>query len=318
MTEKQVWAYSEKPAFLAELIGGARLLADKLGGSTAAVVLGPRSEAEKAAALGADKVYWLGEKKENTLVDDYVPTFCKLLEDQKPTLVLVGATKRGKAVAGRAAAKLEASVVTDAKEFIAADGGLSVRHMIFGGGAVRIEKPLSAVALATVGLGVYEAPAEDKGRKGEIVDVAFVEPAWRLKFVEHREKKVTAVNLAAAKRVVCPGRGVGKQEDMAMINELARVLEAEVGCTRPLAEGLEWLPRERYIGVSGAFIKPDLYLGIGVSGQVQHTVGVTDSRVIVAINKDKNAPIFHQADYGIVGDLYAVIPALIAALKSRK
>ena len=96
------------------------------------------------------------------------------------------------------------------------------------------------------------------------------------------------------------------------------MLEAEIGCTRPLAEGLDWYPRERYIGVSGAFIKPDLYMGIGVSGQVQHTVGVTDSRVIVAINKDKNAAIFHQADYGIVGDLYAFLPAFISALKARK
>ncbi len=314
----QVWAYSEKPALLAEMIGGARRLADQLGGKAVAVVLGPRAEAEKAVILGADSVLWLGEKKDNVLVEDYVATIAKAAAEQKPALVLVGATKRGKAVAGRLAAKLGASAVADAKEFIAEDGKFAIRHMIFGGGAVRIEKPVSEVAVATISAGVFEALPADAGRKGEIVELAFVEPAWKVKFIEKREKKVTAVNLAAAKRVVCPGRGVGKVEDLAMINDLAQVLEAEIGCTRPLAEGLDWYPRERYIGVSGAFIKPDLYIAIGVSGQVQHTVGVTDSRVIVCINKDKNAAMFPQSDYGIVGDLYAVLPALIAALKARK
>ena len=318
MTSHEVWAYSEKPALLAELIQGARLLAEKLGGTSAAVVLGPRSDADKAVALGAGQVFWLGEKKGSTLVEDYVPSLAKLVEEQKPAVVLVGATKRGKAVAGRLAARLGASAVADAKEFTLAGDQLSVRHMIFGGGAVRVERPRGATALATIGQGVYETPAADTGRTGAVVEVPFVEPAWRITFREKREKKVTAVNLAAAKRVVCAGRGLGKQEDLAMINDLAKLLEAEVGCTRPLAEGLDWLPRERYIGVSGAFVKPDLYLGIGVSGQVQHTVGVTDSRLIVAINKDKNAPIFAQADYGIVGDLYAVVPALAAALKARK
>jgi electron transfer flavoprotein alpha subunit len=319
MVSHNVWAYSEKPALLAELIKGARLLAEELGGSTAVALLGPRVEAEKIISLGADKVFWLGEKEDDTLVEDYVPTLVKLLEEHKPAALMVGATKRGKAVAGRVAANLGVSAITDAKEFVVVDGKLSVRHMIFGGGAMRFEKSLSdETMLTTVGLGMYEVPVADAGRKGEIVEVPFVEPAWRVKFSERREKKVTTVNLAAAKRVVCPGRGVGKQEDMAMISELAQELEAEIGCTRPLAEGLDWLPRETYIGVSGAFIKPELYIGIGVSGQVQHTIGVTDSRVIVAINKDKNASIFKQADYGIVGDLCAVVPALIKGLKARK
>jgi electron transfer flavoprotein alpha subunit len=190
--------------------------------------------------------------------------------------------------------------------------------MIFGGSALRTVRPLTVTALATVGLGMYEPAAADPERKGLIVEVPFVEPAWQVRYRERRQKKtLAAVNLAAAKRVVCPGRGICKQEDLTMISDLARLLEAEIGCTRPLSEGLDWLPRERYIGVSGAFIKPELYLGIGVSGQVQHTVGVIGSRIIAAINKDKNAPIFDQADYGIVGDLYVVVPALVEALKAH-
>lgn len=313
----EVWAYSEKTSMLPELIGGARLLAEKVDGVASAVVLGPRAEAEKARSLGAAKVYWLGEKGDSALVEDYVPALAQLLQEQKPALMLVGATIRGKSVAARLAARLGASSVADAKEISVEDGKLTFSHMIFGGGAVRTEKPISEVALATIGQGVYEAP-EAGAADGEIVEVPFAEPAWRAKFIERRPKKVTAVNLATAKRVVCPGRGLKNQEDLAMVSDLAQTLEAEIGCTRPLAEGLDWYPRERYIGVSGAFIKPELYVGIGVSGQVQHTVGITDSRVIVAIDKDKNAAIFPQADYGVLGDLYTFLPAFISALKSRK
>jgi len=311
-----VWVYSEKPAFLAELTNGARLLAENFGGSVAAVVLGPRADADKAFAAGADKVYWLGEVK--GLVEDYVPTIAKLVADEKPALLLVGGTKRGKAVAGRVAARLGASALADTKEFIVESGKLTIRHMIFGGGAIRTEKPATETGVATVGQGVFEAPVLVAGRQGELVEVPFVEPAWKVKFVEKKSKPASTVNLAVAKRIVSAGRGIGKQEDMAMINELAKLLEAEVGCTRPLAEGLDWLPREAYIGVSGAFVKPELFLAVGVSGQVQHTVGIQDSKIIVAINKDKNAPIFPQSDYGIVGDLYQVVPALINALKARK
>lgn len=103
-----------------------------------------------------------------------------------------------------------------------------------------------------------------------------------------------------------------------MIEELAQALSAEVACTRPLAEGLNWLPRERYIGISGVMIKPDLYIGIGVSGQAQHMIGMNESRVVVAINKDRGAPLVAQADYAIEGDLYAVVPALIRAIKAHK
>jgi electron transfer flavoprotein alpha subunit len=312
--QREIWVFSEKPTLGAELIGCARGLTQ---GAVVALVAGPRGDAETAVARGADKVFWLGEAG-SRMVEDYVPTIAKLAAEQKPFAILIGATKRGKAVAGRLAARLETSAITDVKAFDWADGALHARHLIFGGGAVRVEQARSSVVIATLGMGVAEPLPADPSHNGAVVDVPFVEPGWKVTVSGHKPKGTSTVNLASAKRVVCPGRGLAKQEDLAMVEDLARTLEAEIGCTRPLAEGLDWLPRERYIGVSGAFIKADLYLAIGVSGQVQHTVGVTDSRVIVAINKDKNAPIFEQADYGIEGDLYAVVPALIKALKERK
>ena len=121
-------------------------------------------------------------------------------------------------------------------------------------------------------------------------------------------------NLAAARRIVSAGRGFKAEEDLQIARDLAAALGAELACSRPLAEGTAWLSKDRYVGVSGMHVAPDLYLAAGISGQVQHTSGMSDSKVVVAVNSDANAPIFEVADYGIVGDLYDVLPAITAAL----
>ncbi len=313
-----VWVFSEKPDLLAELIAAGALLASASQGEVAAVVLGPHLLVDEAAGRGAGKVFWLGELDTNMLVDDYVPTIARLVEQGRPSALIVGSTRRGRAVAGRLAARAGVSAITDVSQFLLDGSGGRARHMIFGGGAERIESPLSELMLATISPGVFEAPPLVSGRAAEVVEVPFVEPGWHIGRREVRPRPVASVNLAGARRVVCAGRGLAKREDLGLVNELAQVLAAEVACTRPLAEGLDWLPRERYIGISGAIIRPDLYFAVGVSGQVQHTVGMSDSHLVVAINKDQNAPIFEQADYGVVGDLYQVVPALIKALKARK
>ncbi len=317
MAVKDLWVFSEKTSLQAELLAGARTLAEATGGGVAAIVVGDETSAKAALAQGADKVFWLGEKADK-LVEDFVPTIAGLVQSHKPCALLIGASKRGKAVAGRLGAALDTTVITDVKKFFVEGDVIQASHLIFGGGAVRVEKSATETMIATFGLGIFEPLAADPSRQGEIIQVPFIEPKTRWTLRERKPKPPSTVNLAAAKKVVCPGRGLQKKEDLDMIFELAGLLEAEVGATRPLCEGLDWLPRERYIGVSGAFIKPDLYLGIGVSGQAQHTVGITESRVVVAINKDEEAPLFAQADYGIVGDLYAIVPELIKALKARK
>jgi electron transfer flavoprotein alpha subunit len=139
-------------------------------------------------------------------------------------------------------------------------------------------------------------------------------PRGGVVLIETRAKGGESVDLTAAKRVVGVGRGFAAESDLELARVLAAKLGAEVACSRPIAEGVNWMPAERYLGVSGATIKPDLYLAVGISGQVQHLVGVNHSKVIVAVNKDPKAPIFAQADFGVVGDLYQVLPALTAAL----
>ncbi|WP_425804081.1 electron transfer flavoprotein subunit alpha/FixB family protein [Desulfitobacterium sp. Sab5] len=309
----KVWVIAEKESALAQLLAGGR----QLGEEVAAVVLGTKEETEKAIRLGADKIYWLGERKAENLYEDYAPTISGLLKQVHPELVLVQPSKRGKLLAGRLAASIGASVLADAAE-IKAEGKVQVTHMVYGGAAFRIEQALTETTIVTVGAGVYTTLPEDAARRGTVVNVDFVEPQHKVKLIEKKNKEGAAVNLSAAKRVVSIGRGIANQEDIKLAEELAEQIGAEVGCSRPIAEGVNWLPTERYIGVSGAILKPEVYLAVGISGQVQHMVGANQAKVIIAVNKDKAAPIFKHADYGIIGDLYKVLPLLTEKFKANK
>ena len=140
-------------------------------------------------------------------------------------------------------------------------------------------------------------------------------PPLGLRVIETRTHGFDQADLGAAYRVIGVGRGLKAKEDLAMVEGLAQALEAEIACSRPVAEGLNWMGKDRYIGSSGAHIAPQLYLAVGISGQLQHMVGVTGAETIVAINSDPNAAVFQQTDYGLVGDLYQLVPAITAALK---
>ena len=313
MTIKNIWVIAETREGLAQLCSGGH----QLGEEVSAVVLGAKIDAEKAISAGADRVYWLGEQNPEHIYENYCETICEIVMKELPGLVLVQASRRGSLVAGRLAAKLGTSVLVDASGIDVKDGRVPCRHMIYGGAAFRTEKALTGTAVAIVPAGEYAAMDEDDTRKGEIIEVPFVEPSRGFKLVVRNRKTASQVNLNAARRVVGIGRGLAQESDLKIIEELASALEAEVGCSRPLAEGVNWLPKERYIGISGAMIKPDVYLAIGISGQVQHMVGASLARSILAINSDKNSVIFKQCDYGIVGDLYKIVPALTAKLRGN-
>jgi electron transfer flavoprotein alpha subunit len=188
---------------------------------------------------------------------------------------------------------------------------LVVTRVTYGGLAVATEEFSAPVAVLVLAPGAV--PPGDATGEGasEVVAAA---PRGGVVLIETRAKGGESVDLTAAKRVVGVGRGFAAESDLELARVLAAKLGAEVACSRPIAEGVNWMPAERYLGVSGATIKPDLYLAVGISGQVQHLVGVNHSKVIVAVNKDPKAPIFAQADFGVVGDLYQVLPALTAAL----
>jgi electron transfer flavoprotein alpha subunit len=169
---------------------------------------------------------------------------------------------------------------------------------------------LSGLSVVTVPAGHFDKSAGS----AEIVSIELASDS-RLSLIEKASIVKEGADLNVADKIVCVGLGMEKQEDIKMAQELAAVLGAELGCTRGVAEERHWLPVEQYIGISGAIIKPQLYLSMGVSGQIQHIFGIRESKIIVAIDSNEKAPIFRSADYGIVGDMYEIIPLLTAALK---
>lgn len=239
------------------------------------------------------------------LPEAYARPVADLLHARGAQLVVVDAGTQSRLLAGQVAAHLGVSPVNAAG--VTRGESLVVTRVAFGGLAVATEELTAGVAVLVLGPGAL--PASDAAGAGAS-EVVQAEPAPGLTLVETRAKGGETVDLAAAKRVVGVGRGFAAEGDLELARTLAARLGAELACSRPIAEGVNWMPAERYLGVSGATIKPDLYLAIGISGQVQHLVGVNNSKVIVAVNKDKNAPIFAHADFGVVGDLYQVLPEL--------
>lgn len=225
----------------------------------------------------------------------------------QPDVVIVEPTPRNKILAGLLAASLDTAVVSDVTDI----NGDEVINMYFGG--------LAATKQSSNGPKIYTVAATAFG-DGEatgtdtVETIAYEAPDNPLVLRETKEVPREGADLTKVDVVVSAGRGFQSEEDLQLARDLAEKVCGEVGCSRPIAENVGWLPRNLYVGVSGQQIAPKAYIAVGISGQMQHMVGVTGADTIIAINKDANAPIFKQADYGIVGDLYKVVPALIEAL----
>lgn len=306
-----VWVFSDSQSRLAEIMSGAVELGDRVS----VFVLGKQIDISAAYALGATNVFALGEREVCRIVEDYADTMANVIVGgDKPTLVLLPATRRGKALAARLGAKLNAGVFNDASEITIEQGRVQAKHMVYGGLAVGEEKITSLVAIVSVGAGVFQPMAPDTSRAGETIITDFIAPKTPIVCTEVRAKQSERVDLGKARLVVSVGRGIGSQANIQLAEDFSQAIGAELGCSRPLAENERWIERERYVGISGIIIKPDVYLALGISGQIQHMVGANGAQVIVAVNKDKNAPIFQYADYGIVGDLFKVVPALTKVL----
>jgi electron transfer flavoprotein alpha subunit len=226
-----------------------------------------------------------------------------------PRVLLAGRNPSERVLLGAAAAALKAAVLTGARSISADGAGVIVVNAVFGDIADEIVAVSGPVALLLDG-GPVPPPAGTTAP----IEEAVVTPLG-LKVIETRTSGFDEVDLNEAHRVIGVGRGFKTKEDLALVEALAETINAEVACSRPVAEGLNWMGKDRYIGSSGAHIAPQLYLAIGISGQLQHMVGVQGAQTIVAINSDPNAAVFSQADYGLVGDLYQLVPAITAALK---
>ena len=318
MSENTTWVVAHDSSAALELIAGA----SGLGAPVSAVLLGDASaSASDAVAAGAGTVL-TAEAPSNGLLESLTPAVAAAFLAKGVGLVLVQASVPGRLIAGQLASTFSTSAL-NASELSTTDGCTTVSYLVYGGTAVCTRRIESAVGVVVVGPSVLPAPeaAPTAGSPGavETLDTAVLQeaPAGQgLRVLASAPRQGETVNLAAASRVVGVGRGFGAEADLGLARDLAAALGAELACSRPITESENWMARERYIGVSGAVIKPELYFAVGISGQIQHMVGVSQARTIVAINKDKNAPVFKHADVGIVGDLYDLLPALTAALSA--
>ncbi|HEF0023702.1 TPA: electron transfer flavoprotein subunit alpha [Citrobacter amalonaticus] len=305
-----VWVFSDNVERYAELMAGAR----QWGQQVYAIVQGSE-QAAQVKPLGADGIIVLDKPSDLQQIENYAETLAAQIREKGDGLLLMAATKRGKALGARLSIQLDAAMVNDATAVRVEENALFAEHRMYGGLAFGKEKLNSPLAIITLAPGVLEPIEADHMHDCPVVTAEWVAPRQEILCQERRAKSLSSVDLSKAKRVVGVGRGLAAQDDLNMVRELATVLGAEVGCSRPIAEGENWMERERYIGVSGVLLKSELYLTLGISGQIQHMVGGNGAKVIVAVNKDKNAPIFNYADYGLVGDIYKVVPALIAQLR---
>ncbi|MDR1603490.1 MAG: electron transfer flavoprotein subunit alpha/FixB family protein [Gracilibacteraceae bacterium] len=304
----EIWIYSETPVVAAQLLPCANNLA--YDDTTISVFLTTTTDAETLINSGADSVRILIPTDGRP--ESCVPVLAEKIRAENPLAVLFGGTCRGKEVAARCAALLDAGLVSDALAIRKEAGCIETDRMVYGGLAVATEI-LTAPALIVVSPVLLASPEPDDTRLCSVTreDVA---GDGTITVKETIAIARTGADLSKADKIVCVGRGVAKREDLEMVYKLAELIEAEVSCTRAVNE-YQWFPPESYIGISGFKVNPTLYLSFGVSGQVQHLSGIRDSKIIVAVDSNEKAPVFTAADYGIVGDLYEVIPLLISALQ---
>jgi len=313
---KGVWVFSEKHDLALEILGKGREIADKLQTELAAVLVGfnVRAKADELIKCGADKVYLVDDQAlERFQMDTYLSVLHNLVANHKPEIVLIGSTRNGKPLAARLATRLETGCAPDCAR-LSVDGQrrLVGERITYGGNATAKIVLKTKLQIATVPARAFEK-TEPKDRVGHVVklDVKVEEP--KTEVVDVKPLETSSVRIEDADVIISCGRGLEKKEDRALLDELATVLCGQVGCSRPLAEDRKWFAE--WVGLSGHKVKPKLYIACGISGVIQHVAGIRDAKVIVAINKDEQAPIFEVADYGVVGNLYEILPALKEALK---
>jgi len=302
-----------------ELLGAGRIVADSLGEELTALVFGQdvADVAHEAFALGADAVIATNHASlAQFRVEAYGALVAHLAQEQSPTVVLSGATARGRDLAAWVAAALDAALVADGISLTVEDGTVKVTRPVYAGkllGDVYVSENPQIITLRSRAF----APAEPTGKDGEIewVEPVIDEEDINAKVVGFDISEGT-ISLTDADIVVSGGRGVNGPEGFEPIQELADVLGGAMGASRAAVDA-GWIPYDHQVGQTGKTVSPDLYVACGISGAIQHQAGMRTSKVIVAINKDPDAPIFKLAKYAIVGDLFKVVPALTAEFQKR-
>jgi electron transfer flavoprotein alpha subunit len=305
-----------------QLVGQARKLAAELGVSVEVVLLGDRigdEQARQLVAAGADKVY-LGNAPELALYQPelYAQMIVELVQERRPDIILMGSTSMGRELAPLVAVRLRTGLTAHCIDLTLDEEKVLEQRIPAYGGLISIVCPARRPQMATVARGVFPRPASDESRVGEIVLLELPQNVPnRVETLEVVLEEPEGVPLESASIVVAGGAGAGDPQGWRQIAELAEVLNAALGSTRPAVdEG--WIGLETMVGQSGKMTSPELYIGVGLSGELQHMVGIVGAQVMVAINNDPKSPVFEQVDYGVVDDCREFVPVLIDKIRAYK
>jgi electron transfer flavoprotein alpha subunit len=304
----------KKSAFEAVTYG--RKVADALGTSCMALVLGKASDAGQLGQYGAAKVLQVADAGYDAFdSQSYASAIAEVAKNNGAKVVILSHSSTGKSVAGRLAVRLNAGLISGANGLPVANGSaLRVKKSVFSGKAIAEYEISSDVKVISLMGNAVKPEALGSTVSAETISISAAKGRIRVKSVKTQEGTVP---LPEAEIVVSAGRGMKGPENWGMVEELAASLGATTACSRPVADA-HWRPHHEHVGQTGIAIRPNLYFAIGISGAIQHLAGVNNSKVIVVINKDPEAPFFKAADYGVVGDLFEVVPQLNAAIKKFK
>ncbi|MFW6119825.1 MAG: electron transfer flavoprotein subunit alpha/FixB family protein [Petrotogales bacterium] len=315
-----VLVYSDNKNITVEMISKAVDIAKDQNKKVTAAIIGKPDEnlAKEYISYGADQVFIAETNLESFKAEEYADILAKIVKETDVETILIGSNKNGKELSARLGGKLNAGCVVDSNNMYVKNNKLMAERVVYSGNAVAVEQFDSKPAIITIPSKAFDPLKKDDSRKGKITKKKIQPEKSPSKIIKVQEMKTEGVNVEDAEIIVSCGRGFKKKEDIKLVEELAEVIKGKtVGCSRPIAADLKWLSEDHWIGLSGHKVKPKLYIAAGISGQIQHIAGMRDSGIIVAINKDPEALIFKSADYGIVGDLYEVIPKLTEAIKSK-
>jgi electron transfer flavoprotein alpha subunit len=305
-----------------ELVTAGRQVAEVLGGRLVALLMGSGvgEVARRLGAAGADRVLVADDARlEGLTAETAAAVLARAIAEVGARVVLVPGTTAGRDYAPRVAARLGVGLAADCAEFSIEDGALVAVRPILGGRVMTaVRLPASAVQIATVRPGSFEpAAAAGEGPEAEPLAVELGSNDLRVTVRGTAPKEKGPTDLEGARTIVSGGRGLKEPDNFRLVEDLARVLDGAVGATRAVVDA-GWRPHHEQIGQTGRTVRPRLYVAVGISGAVQHNVGMQASDYIVAINRDPDAPIFKVAAFGIVGDLFEVVPALTAELRAAR
>lgn len=314
-----VLVFSDNKKITLEMLSKGRELVGKTGGDLYAVIIG-ESDIELENMYihhGADKVFIAETKNKDFSADEYGEILSKIIEEVNASIILIGANRNGKELGPRLAAKLNAGCISEINDLYFDNDNLIAERIMYSGNATVKEQFTSSPKIVTVPSRTFQKLDEDSGRQGEVIKKPIDIKPSVVKVINVQERESEDVKLEDAEIIISCGRGLKNKEDIKLLEDLTDVLKAEIGCSRPLSADLNWLSKDHWVGLSGVKVKPKLYIAVGISGAIQHLAGMRDSGIIIAVNKDKDAPIFNAADYGIVGDLYQVLPMLTKIFKEK-